>query len=311
MEIRLHFEGFWNDFNKLDNIWVWILNKKHDVVLDSQNPNLVFTMNLNRTYPNAVTVYYSNEPYYPEEILVKNIFDFSMSNFFINSENHIRFPSYYMYIYEFIRVGLIDGFSFFQKENRDIPIKSSFCSFVSRSLNGKRGEFFKKLNEYKKVETNVFPYNDFTIPFDNSGFNSSKPKIEFIKKYKFNISFENNFRGAYPSFPNAKLNNGFLIDMGGLISEKIIEPFVSGVVPIYWGSEMVSTEFNNQTFLNYYDFKNDNELIDKIIELDNNDDLYKKFFNSKISKNSALEESYVIDLFDKITNLVYGKIYNI
>jgi hypothetical protein len=304
MDIRLHFDNFWGGFNPNDNIWIWILKQKHNVVIDSSNPNLVFTMDLNRKYPNAITVYYSNEPFYPEQTIVSSLFDFSMSNFFIESPTHIRFPSYYMYVYEFIQTGLINGFSFFQKENRFIPKKTGFCCFVSRSLNGKRGDFFNKLNEYKRVDTNVSPYNHFSIPFDNSSFNSSKPKIEFIKKYKFNISFENDFRGNYPCFPNANVVNGFLTDMSGLISEKLVEPLVSGVIPIYWGSKMVSEEFNTNTFLNYYDFENENNLIDKIIELDNNDDLYNSYFKEKISNNYMIDESYIVDLFDNITKMV-------
>ena len=304
MDIRLHFDDFWGGFDVNDNIWLWILKQKHNVIIDNSNPNLVFTMGLNRRYPNAVTVYYSNEPFYPEQTIVNSLFDFSMSNFFIESSSHIRFPSYYMYIYEFIRTGLISGFSFFQEQNRNIPFKTNFCSFVSRSLNGKRGDFFHKLNEYKQVDTNVSPYNHFSIPFDNSSFNSSKPKIEFIKKYKFNISFENNFRGNYPCYPNANVVNGFLTDMSGLISEKLIEPLVSGVIPIYWGSKMVSEEFNTNTFLNYYDFENENNLIDKIIELDNNDNLYNSYFKEKISNNYMINESYIVDLFDNITKMI-------
>lgn len=304
MDIRVHFDNFWNEFNIHDNVFIWILKQKHNVILDKINPNLVFTMDLKKKYQNSVTVYYSNEPFYPEESFIESTFDFSMSNFFINLSTHIRFPSYYMYIYEHIRTKEIEGFSFFKNENRFIPPKTNFCSFVSRSLNGKRGDFYNKLNEYKRVETNVNPFNHFSIPFDNTSFSSSKPKIDFIKKYKFNISFENNFRGNYPAFPKANISNGFLTDMAGLISEKIIEPFISGVIPIYWGSEMVSNEFNNKTFINYYDFENENNLIDKIIEIDNNDELYNSYFTEKISTNYMLDENYIINIFDKITQKV-------
>jgi len=305
MDIRLHFDSFWDSFDVNDNIWIWILRQKHNVIIDSLNPNLVFTTDINAKYPNAIKVYYSNEPYYPEQLTINtNLVDFSMSNFFIDLNTHIRFPSYYMYIYEFIRTNLIEGFSFFEKENRDIPIKTDFCCFVSRTLMGKRGNFFNKLNKYKKIHTNVAPHNDFSIPFDNSSFSSSKPKIEFIKKYKFNIAFENDFRGNHLCFPGANVVDGFLTDMSGLISEKLVEPFVSGTIPIYWGSKIVSQEFNSKTFLSYYDFKNENDLIDKIIELDKNDNLYNSYFKEKILNNHMLNISYIMNLFDDITNKI-------
>jgi hypothetical protein len=92
--------------------------------------------------------------------------------------------------------------------------------------------------------------------------------------------------------------------MSGLISEKLVEPFVSGTIPIYWGSEIVSKEFNSKTFLNYYDFKNENDLIDKIIELDKNDNLYNSYFKEKILNNHMLNISYITNLFDDITNKI-------
>ncbi len=301
MDIRLHFDNFWAGFDKNDNVWVWILKQKHNVILDSITPNLVITMSLKRPINGVYTIYYSNEPFVPS--INTNNADHFLSNFFIDSPNHTRFPSYYMYIHEFIKCGLINDLDFFDSTDRIIPVKTNFCSFVSRSLNGKRGEFFNKLNEYKHVETNVTPYRDFSIPFDSSTFSSTKPKIEFIKKYKFNIAFENNFRGTHPCFPNAVLNNGYLVDMGGLISEKLIEPFISGTLPIYWGSKMVGDEFNSNTFINYYDFDNEDDLINKIIELDKNDDLYNSYFKNKIKSDvngSVLNLDYLINMFDSI-----------
>lgn len=296
MDIRLHFNSFWGGFDKENNVWVWLLRQNNNVVLDDTNPNLVITMGgPTKPFPNVYTIYYSNEPYLPNPC---NFADHYLSNFFIENENHTRFPSYYMYVYEFIRSGLIKDLSFFYSNNRVIPTKTSFCSFVSGSLMGKRGEFFKKLNKYKHVETNLPPYNDFNIPFDNTSFTSSRPKIDFIKKYKFNLSFENNYRGNYPCFPNAQLNNGYLLDMGGLISEKLVEPFISGTIPIYWGSNMVSDEFNSSSFLNYYDFKNEDELIEKIIELDNNDSLYNTYFKESITKTDNLNLDYMVNLME-------------
>ena len=301
MDIRVKFGDFWNGFDPNNNIWIWILRQKHNVILDDKNPQLVFTMCENK-YPSAYVVYFSNEPFFPDINTLDSNYNYSLGNFFIDKPNYTRFPSYYMYLHQFIEDGLIDGFSFFKKENREIPIKTNFCSFVSRGLNGRRGDFFHKLNSYKPVETNVHPYSTFSIPFDNTQFNSSKPKIGFIKKYKFNLAFENNFRGQYPAFPNAKIENGHLLDMGGFISEKLIEPFISGTIPIYWGSEMVSTEFNTKTFLNRHDFKSDEEFIDLIIELDNNDTLYQSYFKEKISKddNDVLNYEHVINLLDDV-----------
>jgi hypothetical protein len=172
---------------------------------------------------------------------------------------------------------------------------------VSRSMHGKRGRFFEKLNKYKKVETNASPYHDFSIPFDGTSLNSTLPKINHLKDYKFNIAFENNYRAHYSSYPNAIIENGELNNMNGLINEKLVEPFVAGVIPIYWGSDRVHEEFNSNTFLNYFDFNSEDELIEKIIELDNNDNLYNSYFKEPISgPNDILTLDYLVDMFEEI-----------
>jgi hypothetical protein len=303
MQIRLAFGDFWSDFNKQDNIWIWILSQRHEVILDNTNPNLVISMGFDRIGENSLLIYHSNEPFFPDVKHLDNDKYVFLSNFFLDIPNHFRFPSYYMYIIEFIRTGVIKNFDFFNEKDRFIPEKTEFCSFVSKSLHGKRGRFYQKLNEYKPVHTNI--YNHFSIPYDNNQFNSSIPKINFIKKYKFNIAFENNWRGNYPCWEGANVINGELQDMGGLISEKLIEPLISGTIPIYWGNEIVSKEFNSNTFLNYHDFKTENDLIDKIIELDNNEELYNSYFKEKISnENNFLTLDYVLDIFDKIVEKI-------
>lgn len=304
MNIRIAFTDFWGDFNPSDNIWTWLLSQRHNVVLDNDNPNLVISMGMQRKYPNVFTIYHTNEPFFPNLNQLNDIGNYYLSNF-INIdnivENHTRFPSYYMYLLEFIRLNILDKeLSLFHKENRTIPVKEEFCVFVSRGLNGKRGRFFEKLNQYKTIHTNV--HNHFSLPFDNNQFNSSIPKMNFIKKYKFTIAFENNWRGGYPCWEGANVVNGELQDMNGLISEKLVEPLIAGTIPIYWGSEYVSKEFNNKTFINYYDYKSEDELIEKIIKLDNNDELYNSYFKEPISAHNskALTLDYILDLMDNI-----------
>jgi hypothetical protein len=298
MDIRLFFTEMWGGFDFQNNPFINILSNRHNVTIDSSNPNLVISLG-KKKYLNALTLYYNaGEPYYPS--LSPDIADHFIGSFFFDYENYTRFPSYFMYISHFIQNGIIEGFDFFQKTDREIPKKEKFCCFVGKSMVGKRGRFIEKLNSYKRVETNSPPYNDFQLEFDNSSFNSSIPKINFIQKYKFNIAFENNFRGHHPAFPGSRIENGELVSMAGLTNEKIVEPFVAGTLPIYWGNEKISEEFNSKTFLNLHDFQNDEELIEKIIELDSNENLYTSYFKQKIASNNNFSMEYLSDLFDNI-----------
>ncbi len=302
MDIRLAFVDFWTDFTPEDNVWIYLLRQNHNVVIDNNNPNLVISMRLSRPYPNAFTIYVSNEPFFPDPN-DNNIADHFIGNFYLEYPNYTRFPSYYTYVYHFLKSGLISDLNWFKQENRPIPNKDRFCSYISRSFNGKRGGFFHKLREYKSIDCNVAPYNNIEVPYDNSNHTSSVPKINFIKNYKFNLAFENNYRGHHPAFPNAQVENGHLLDLNGMITEKLIEPLIAGVIPIYWGNKDVYKEFNPNTFINYHDFHSEDDFIKHIIEVDNNQELYNSYFKEAIitdKQNDIFNMEYMINCFEEI-----------
>ena len=72
------------------------------------------------------------------------------------------------------------------------------------------------MNKYKRVDMGG-KYNN------NVG--KIKNKILFLKKYKFSIAMENS-------------------ELDGYISEKIIDSFISGTIPIYYGDYMIDEYIN-------------------------------------------------------------------
>jgi alpha(1,3/1,4) fucosyltransferase len=60
----------------------------------------------------------------------------------------------------------------------------------------------------------------------------------------------------------------------GYTTEKMFEPMLVRSIPIYWGNPLVGKDFNTAAFVNYYDCRNDKELLERVIELDQRDDLY-------------------------------------
>ena len=109
-------------------------------------------------------------------------------------------------------------------------------------------------------------------------------KIEFLKRYKFNIAFEN------ASLP-------------GYTTEKIVEP-MARCLPIYWGNPLIHREFNPKSFLNYFDFRDEAALIERIIELDENDALYRQYVAEPYFHENRPNEFFsldrVLDHFDMI-----------
>ena len=163
--------------------------------------------------------------------------------------------------------------------NRPIitTVPQRFCCFiVSNGKSMVRNKIFEFLNSYKKVESfGNFNNNMGTVlQFDywTEEFRS------FIKQYKFVLCFENTKKGTYST-------------------EKIINPFVSSVVPIYWSSHHIKNIFNDKSivFLENETNHGVQTMINKIIELDSSDEKYLEFVNQPIINNPAFwEDNYSI-----------------
>ena len=54
----------------------------------------------------------------------------------------------------------------------------------------------------------------------------------------------------------------------GYITEKIINAFYSGAIPIYWGCNSVVQFFNKKAFINVNDFKTFEDCVNYVIHLD-------------------------------------------
>ena len=105
-------------------------------------------------------------------------------------------------------------------------------------------------------------------------------KRKFQSEYKFSIAFENNaYRPQHP----------------GYSTEKVFEPMTVNSLPIYWGNPVTDREFNTKSFVNFYDFKNEDDMIDYIVELDKNDDKYIDVFNQPWLTNNQIPDPNKIE----------------
>jgi hypothetical protein len=140
----------------------------------------------------------------------------------------------------------------------ELSKKSGFCSFVYSNylVGGQREEMFNKLSVYKKVDAGGGYLN-------NVG-GRVKNKLAFERQYKFAIAFENSSRSGYTT-------------------EKLPNAISARTIPIYWGNPDVALEFNQKRFINCHAYKNFDEVIEKVKELDKNDELYLKTINEPVA----------------------------
>ncbi len=254
--IKIYFVDFWPVFNKQDNFFLDFLKEDYEVVLDKENPDFLFYSVFGTEHYgyNCVKIFFTGENIRPnfQECDWALTFDYSE-----NPRNY-RLPLY----------------AFYEDVNKltlpKPPIdelfkeKTKFCNFIySNPSCKKRNEFFKKLSKYKKVDSAGRLYRNTSERIGD--------KIQFIRQYKFTFAFENE---SYP----------------GYTTEKIFEPMISNSIPIYWGNPLVNRDFNEKSFLNYHQYGSDEELIKKIIELDNNDDLYKQMLAEPYFNDNKVNE---------------------
>jgi hypothetical protein len=81
-------------------------------------------------------------------------------------------------------------------------------------------------------------------------------------------------------------------------------------LPIYWGNPLIGKEFNTRSFLNYHDYKSDEALIERIIEIDRNDELYLAYLREPfVNRDLSLEmgPGALLNFFKKIVSALASK----
>jgi len=275
-QIRIYFTSFWKQLDPYDNFFIDFLSQKYDVIVDKDNPEFLFYSFWGTDFLNynCVKIFYSGENFKQNYDYIKNS-DWSFSSCYTDFDRHYRLP-----IYFYMSGDVAQILKPKPPIEQILKQKTKFCNFLySNPCCKKRNDFFHKLSKYKKVDSAGRFLNNVSFRVDN--------KIDFLRDYKFTIAFENS-------------------ECVGYTTEKIYEPFVANSVPIYWGNPLVHKDFNTKSFLNYYDFENEDALIEKIIELDKNDDLFAKYLLEPAFENNELNEfvktENVMAQFDKIFN---------
>jgi hypothetical protein len=173
-----------------------------------------------------------------------------------------------------------------------VSAKTKFCEFTySNPFAQERIRFFKALSKYKKIDSFGKVLNNTAGvegSADRMNVNWKKYRRGFLAPYKFSIAFENE---SYP----------------GYVTEKILYAMLTNAIPIYWGNSEIGKDFNARSFINCHEYKNFDEVIERVIEIDNDQNLYRQYLaepyyqDNRIPEN-LLEENIVRQLESIISN---------
>lgn len=273
--IKINFVGFWNGFNKTNNIFYNALSEKFDVEIH-ESPDFLFASPLGSPLEylkyDCVRILFTGEPLAPDF----NVFDYAIgfdSIFFPGADGKNRFYRYPLCFNQIARVRKHTQGLTRQEAEARLAEKKYFCNFIygHRSAHGEREALLDLIQKYKRVESAGSFLNNMPdgkiVPY-------TEEKMEFLKQCKFTIACESI---SYPGF----------------ITEKIMNPFYSDSIPIYYGNPWSSTEFNSRAIINCHDYPDWQSVLDRVIEVDRNDELYiQMLMEPRFAKEHYLEEIY-------------------
>lgn len=216
-----------------------------------------------KEYLNAITIFYSDESILP---------DFNFFDYIICRDN-INFGD--RYIRHFYNTNISDGSDrtkTYKEAKKILEDKKYFCNFIYSHAGGcnERTEIFNKLSEYKFVHALGNYKRNCDIKIEPRYGDWKNSSMEAKRDFKFSIAVEN---GVY--------RDG--------VTEKIYTSFLANTIPIYFGDSNIDWYFNKEAFINYHDYNSMDELIERVKEIDNNDELYIEILSKPFRTKQQLD----------------------
>ena len=281
--MNISFVDFWDGFDDNSNFFIDLLksiNPSYNLVPFSQKTEVLIYSCFGNLHHHAdrkkvKKIFYTGENLRPNfnECDYSLTFDFDLYN-----GKNIRLPLWMLQIDWFNKKGYknpqyVIPLNDVKKNSLMDKPKEQFCSIVFNGRSPHRWEIIEKLSKYKNVHCYGKPFGNW--------FYGEDVKLNVISNYKFNICFENSISPGYHT-------------------EKMIHAKTAGCLPLYWADNNCEKDYNKDSFLNLYNFNNLDEFIEKIIELDNNDDAYKAITSEYLFKDKEPSLNEFTNEFIKI-----------
>jgi hypothetical protein len=266
---------FGDRYDKQNNFFVKTLRQRFDIQITTSPDYMLycFGTEVHRLYT-CTKIYFTPEVDLPDF----NECDYALTSRYVDDPRHLRVPYYALSLKPETLVKQAGEWEEIAKQ------KTKFCCFMTSYANRKtrvRTEFFQKLNQRQKVDSAGRALNNigFKVPY------GPRAKHEFLRSYKFYLAFENE------SVP-------------GYVTEKLIDGMRARCIPIYYGCPRVAEEFNPKSFLNYHDFPSEEALVDRIMKIDRNNDLYLQYLKEPFflgdKPPAASDPQRMLDFFEGI-----------
>jgi hypothetical protein len=293
-KINISFSDFWEGFDPNNNFFsdlfkslydecciVPFSNKHTDVLIYSCFGNQHYSADTNK----IKKIFYTKENKRPnyKECNYSMTFDLEY-----HGARNIRLPSWMLHIDWF-------GKNSYENSKFLIPLselrhntflnrtKTGFCCIIADDVDSNTIEILEKLSKYKDVHCYGDPFGT------NIKIKDTKNKFDIMSNYKFNVCFENAIRPGY-------------------YTEKLVHAKVAGCVPLYWADKNCKHDFNSDSFLNGNNFSNVDKYVEKIIELDNNEEEYNIISSAYLFEGKEPSLDFIKE---KLKNMLWYRFWNL
>ena len=145
----------------------------------------------------------------------------------------------------------------------DMSQKTKFCAMIAGNPEGLRVNLYNSISKYKQVD-------GYGNMFGNS---LRKSKFDILPEYKFCLCPENSVYDGYTT-------------------EKLIDAYAGGTLPIYSGTLSVRRDFNEYAFLNYQRLLDMRHYVDSIKGFDTAEQLYRTYYEQPLlEKEPKLDDA--------------------
>ncbi len=265
--MKVKFVDFWDGTNFIKDVTLRILRAHFEEVEEGDDPDFVFysVFGYEHLKYDCVRIFITGENLQPDF----NICDYGIGfSYMIYEDRYQRVPLYLFYEEDMEKA--------LQKHllsEEQLQQKTKFCNFVYS--NGKaakeRDRMFELLSSYKQVDSGGKYRNNVGGPVED--------KYEFQKEYRFSIAFENSSTNGYTT-------------------EKLLQAFAAGTIPIYWGDPRVGEIFNEKAFINCHAYSSFDEIAERICEIDHDPELFRQYIKEPIFR-SGTEEYQNLNAYEK------------
>ena len=260
--IKVKFCGFGEKFTPDAFPLKKLLESKYDLQV-SDNPDYIFYTPADNEHHNydCIRIFMTGENLIPNFNYCDYAIGFATLSF---DDRYMRLPLW-AYSKDIMKLAEEKTTMFSKQEALNRPFCATVISNAAQT-DGMREKMFESLSAYKTVASGGKWRNSVGGPVPD--------KLKFQKGYKFCLCAENTYAPGYTT-------------------EKLLEAFASGCIPIYYGDPLAVQDFNPKGFINAHDYPDMESLIARVKEIDTNDELYWSIFQ---------EPTFLSGIFEKYSD---------